>query len=495
MSLSRIWKCREGTLLALMLALFASCAFSLVSVFPVHIDEVGYVDPAASFVLGQGFTSGAWYAQSHEKFWSGNVPLHQLILIPWFKLLGFSQLSARSINILYVALASLFLWVGLRQSRFLDSAGWRLVAVGFVLCTYGTAQMIAIGRPDAITFLLVCASYWAITIPRPSHRRPFLVLLGTLAPWAGLQLAVVLAFAGIVVIAFWKKEYLPEVVAVAVGGCAGTLSLVLLYYLNGTLADFFSSTFHHTAARGAKSSLAFYSLKHRLGAITDPSFLVVLAAAALATIGWLRFKPRKEHKTIYLFLASLIGIPAWLASLGVFPVYYSWFALMPASLALFRLFATRAIPTTYARACIAAFVVAALLGTPRVFANAVIWRDDRVNERSEAFVRSVVGPDDYAIVAKQAYFGAKPNTKKTFYIQWYMDAITQQDKESLTVAIMDQETFVRVSPYFDGSWTATGETIILPQRNLLRLPGSKWYQQNPSIELSVFRKTDSTTHD
>lgn len=482
----------EFIIILCMVVLWSVQSLAILRVFPVHIDEVGYVDPAASFVLGQGFTSGAWYAQSHDKFWSGNVPLHHFILIPWFKLFGFDQFSARSINVLYVALAGLFLWAGLRQSRFLADAGWRLAAVGFVLCTYGTILMIAIGRPDAITFLLACAGYWVITLPRPFLRRLLLALLGILAPWAGLQLSAVLAFAGIVIIAFWKKKFLPEVISVALGGLAGTVSLATLYYFNGTLTDFVSSISHHTAARGAKTSLAFYALKHRLGALTDPSFLAILAAAAFATIGWLGFKPRKERTTFCLFMVCLGGVPVWLAVMGTFPVYYSWFAILPASIALIRLLATQAIVAVFARTTIAVLVLAALLGTPRVFANALIWRGDRVNERSEEFVRSVVRPNDVAMVAKQAYYGTKPNVKQTFYIQWYMDAITQQDKEHLTVAIMDEITFKRVSPHFGGTWKATGEMIVLPQRNLLRLPGSKWFQQNPSIELSVYRKTNST---
>src|SRR2546422_11523965 len=76
----------------------------------VWIDEVMYSDPAVNLYLGNGFTSSAWYAQPSTEFWAGNVPLHTLLLYLWLKLFGFSILSVRSLNCVYMTACCWLLW-------------------------------------------------------------------------------------------------------------------------------------------------------------------------------------------------------------------------------------------------------------------------------------------------------------------------------------------------------------------------------------------------
>src|SRR5688572_1207108 len=94
--------CHEKWILTALLGVYALLSFLSLGWYPVFIDEPGYSDPSASLLLGQGFTSGAWYAQGYEGFWAGNVPLHQACLYLWMKVFGFSLVAVRSINILYV---------------------------------------------------------------------------------------------------------------------------------------------------------------------------------------------------------------------------------------------------------------------------------------------------------------------------------------------------------------------------------------------------------
>lgn len=484
--------CKEAGLLAVLLLAFAILSFVSIAKFPVHIDEPGYIDPAASFVQGQGFTSGAWYAQTHDEIWAGNVPLHQFALIAWFKIFGFGLTAARAINILYIVVAAALLWIALKQGTLLRSPVWRVSAILFLLLSFGSAQMMVMGRPDAITFLLAALGFFALRLPNALARRTLLILVGALAPWAGLQLAAALAFSGVLVLLFWRR-YFPELLAVAVGGFLGTATLLGWYYSMGTLDAFRESIGYHTAARGTDRSYSFFTLSHRAGALRDPSFLLLIAAFGLAFAGCI-FSPqsRRRAKEFFPALALLLGIPAWMIAIGVFPSYYSWFAVLPASLALFSLLESQIVQHRLMRGIIFSFLaLAALLGVPRVFAAGWLHAADDVNANSDHFVLQALRPDDVAIVEKQAYYPAKTTTSRVFYIQWYMDTISDADKASLSVAIMDPKTFERVSPYFGGKWNATGETLRLPQRNLMSLPGSKWYQANPTITLSVYRRSDT----
>ncbi len=478
----------ELAILALILLIFSAATLISLDGFPVHIDEVGYTDPAASYVLGHGFTSGAWYGQNHNEFWSGNVPLHQFALIPWFQSFGFSQLASRSINVLYIVLSCLLLWDGLRRSGFLHEPMWRLCFIGFLLCSYSVILTLAYGRPDAITFMVASAAYWGLCLNWKIARRLVLAISGFVAVWAGLQLVAVLAFAGIVAVVVWRWRFLPEVISLGFGGFLGTLALVGYFGYHGTLDDFIASVRGHTAGRSDLQGMSFFKLRHRLGGLSDPSLILVGVAMVIAAIAWFFNKPRLENRSVLLGFIGLVGVPVWMAVLGVFPQYYAWFAILPATMALFRLYDRSALKKTAFSLSLATVILAALVGFPRVFFNVMMHRSDQVNEKSELFVKSVLRSDDYAIIAKQAYFGTKPLAKRTFYIQWYMDAITDEDKTNLSVAIMDETTFQRLSPEFGGKWHPTGESISLPQRNLLRFPWSDWFEKNPVIPLHVYRR-------
>lgn len=482
---------KEAGMVAILLLAFALVSLVSVAKFPVHIDEPGYVDPAASYVLGQGFTSGAWYAQTHDEIWAGNVPLHQFALIPWFESFGFGLTSARAINILYIVVGVALLWIALKRGQLLQTPVWRVSAILFIVLSYSSAQMMVMGRPDAITFLLAALGFFALCFPNPLARRILLALVGAFAPWAGLQLAAALAFSGVLVLLFWRR-YFPELLATAVGGFLGTAALLGWYYSMGTLDAFRESIGYHTAARNTDHARSFFSLSHRAGALRDPSFLLLIAALGLAFFGCI-FSPQSRVRTKEFFpaLALLFGIPAWMIAIGVFPSYYSWFAVLPASIALFSLLESQIVRQRLLRGVIFSILaVAALFGVPRVFAGGWLYSTDAVNASSDRFVFQALRPGDVAIVEKQAYYPAKAKASRVFYVQWYMDAISDADKASLTVAIMDPKTFERVRPYFGGKWTPTDETLTLPQRNLISMPGSRWYRENPTLNLSVYRRTD-----
>jgi len=489
MSGSLWWQRAEPWLVAMMLAVFCVSTVSLVTAFPVHIDEVSYTDPAASYLLGQGFTSGAWYGQTHDEFWSGNVPLHQLLLIPWFQIFGFSMLAERSINVFYVVAGVLLIWAGLLRGRLIASPGWRLGAVAFLLCSYASIQMLAYGRPDGITFFLVCLGWWGLNIRNPRGRRFLLGGVAFLAPWAGPQLIVAFVFAGFVALLFWRGRFFPEIIAMGIGGAAGTAGLLAFYYFNGTLPAFLGSIRHHTVARDAGHAMSFQNLKHRFGGLTDPSLALLGLSSGLAVVGWwLLPRPRRNTRIVLLCLLCLFGIPLSIAAIGVFPQYYSWMVVLPVTLALLHLLESTTLPPPFRTACIVALVTAASVGTPRVLGNCLLWRNDRVNELSHSFVKESLRPDDVAIIERQAYFPAKATAKRIYYVQWYMDAITEDDKAALTVALMDPVTFERLVPYLGDGWVSTGATISVPQRNLLRLPGTKFYRNNPTIRLAVYRR-------
>ena len=93
----------------------------------VWMDEAMYTDPAANLVMGNGFTSTAWYDQTSDRFWAGNTPLHELILSGWIKFFGFSPLSVRAINYIWLVLGAFLVWRFCVHFRYVEKTALRLL--------------------------------------------------------------------------------------------------------------------------------------------------------------------------------------------------------------------------------------------------------------------------------------------------------------------------------------------------------------------------------
>src|SRR4030095_6214232 len=204
-------------------------------------DEVTYSDPAVNLYLGKGFTSTAWFAQSANEFWAGNVPLHPLLLYLWLKLFGLSILSVRSINYVYMAVSSWWLWRFCLRLNLINSARLRLVLLGLIISGFGVLFSYRSGRPDCLAMLIVC-----LFLTAHLFRRAWLVylsffLLGCLSPWVGMQLLPLLGVSGVVLSLYLGKPFLPRVIAAWLGVAVGFGSLLLFYFSHNVLAEFLTS--------------------------------------------------------------------------------------------------------------------------------------------------------------------------------------------------------------------------------------------------------------
>ena len=182
---------KETLFFLLALALYAIAHLAVTRNSVVAPDESGYTDPGASWALGQGFTSGAWYAQNDDEFFAGNVPLHEMLQGLWFRVFGFGITQSRGINVLYVVLGVFVFWDLLRRMNWIVSPTLRVGSLLFFLFGATGVALIQCGRPDAITFLLAAFGVWSALIPSNRCVRCLaLVVVGFFSVWAGLQLVI-----------------------------------------------------------------------------------------------------------------------------------------------------------------------------------------------------------------------------------------------------------------------------------------------------------------
>jgi len=480
----------EALIVALTLAAYALMSFVSLSWFQVHIDEPGYTDPSASLLMGQGFTSGAWYAQGYEGFWAGNVPLHQLCLYLWLKWFGFSQVATRSLNIVFVVIGIALLWAASKRLNILKSATARVAAVILILCSHAGAIWINIGRTDAICVALAGLLCYAFSVERKGWRYTLISLVGLAIPWAGISLALVSGFAGILLLVFYRSRFLGEVACFAVAGVAGMGALLALYHSQGVLDAFFQSLAPHSAFFKKNSHIIpppVAALKHRLGAFTDYTFLCLFAASACACLA--SWREQAARPWLVLSALSLLGVPILLAGAGLFPIYYAWFAFIPAVCALLALWERRLIRNPlFKTGVICALAALILLGMPRVWAMGFLYRADDVNGKSERFVASVLRADDVVLTQPQGWYGAKATARRVYH-GLRAPNLTPAEAQSITVAICSPKFFLAQREILTGEWSECQERLSVPNRNTHRLPFSQWYRDNPTLDLYVYRRT------
>jgi hypothetical protein len=472
-----------------MLAAYALLSFVSLRWYQVFVDEPAYTDPAASLLTGQGFTSGAWYAQGYEGFWAGNVPLHQACLYLWMKVFGIGQVAVRSLNILFVVAGVGLLWAAVKRLGILKTPGIRLATIALILCSHAGAVWVDLGRPDAICVALAGLTLFAFSLENRSWRFTLLGLAGAATPWAAIPLALVIGFAGVVLLLCWRTRFLGEVLCLAAGGLAGTVALLALYQSQGVLDAFLQSILPHSSFFARQIHCIpppVAGLKQRLGGLLDYTLLCLIAASAF---GWLAsWREREARPLLVLSFLSLAGVPLLLAGAGVFPIYYAWFALVPGLVALMALWERGLIRKRLLQAgLLVSLACLVLLGFPRVWATGFLYRADDVNGRSERFVASVLHADDLVLTQPQAWYGAKASASKV-YNGYRAPNLTPAEAASITAVISSPAFFYAQRNILTGEWTECPEQLSVPNRNTHRLPFSKWFRDNPMLELHVFRR-------
>lgn len=488
-------KAVECIKLCLLLLVYVVAVIGVLDIFPIHPDEPSYTDPAASIFQGKGFTSSAWYAQGVAEFWAGNVPLHQLALSLWYRLFGFSMESTRLVNLFYVCISMVFFWMGLVQSKWFPSWHWRIGLVVVCLATFSIGLMPCWGRPDGITLALLCLGFFAWTLsPANPLRLPCLFLIALLAPWAGLQLAVVIAYFGFLLLVFDYKRQWKAVMSLALGTIVGSSLLLCLYLYHNALAGFVASVMPHTSS--ATNSGVLNPWSSRLGALKDPSFIFTTLAMGVCFvttgIDWIRTRNMASFRLSALLLSLGIGTPLVLVGLSKMPAYYSFFAVVPTLVIIFYTISHRIhYPRWTAFLILAIVLLAALFGAPWSLAIAWMHREDQPQVKLETFVASVIRSDDVVLYERPAYYPVKSGSKNCYFINWYYPRMTGDEKERLTLLLLDRETFELTSPSIGGKWLEIAGPVEVPNRNTKALSGSDWYRKNPSIELRAYRRVST----
>ena len=490
--------------LELILLLCGMVAFFLLNWFTaektpaVWCDEVMYQDPGVNLYQGRGFTSGAWWLQTRDKFWAGNVPLYQLGVFAWLKIFGFNLTSVRCFHYFLAAAAVFVAWLAIRRLDLVRSPAHRLLfCLVACLCT-SVAFVYRSARPESLALLLAACALLSLSFKPRWLALVSLALCGLLLFLTGLQMAAYLAVMAALVLVCGPRRLFPEMAALC-AGCALGLGLVyLLYSSHGVWNDFVDCVRHHTVANkgthfeGTHPYGSGFSqkIKQVPQLFLDYSFVPVLALAAW--VGWslARAGALRRSSPLRFGIIACIVVPLALHIVGIFPMYYFWMAFFPLAIGLFaELGPWLALHRgTFARRAMAGLLLlACLLGLPRRLVVAAFEWKARSYDPVMKMAAPYVARDRVVVSEFAAYYAAKQFGAEVL-LPDHLPLLSPKDDAQVSVAILHNGDVASLSSQYGGVWQDTGAAVNPP------LP-KRWLRENldsRQYELRVFvRKSAS----
>jgi hypothetical protein len=455
----------------------------------VWTDEVMYADPAVNLYLGHGFTSTAWYAQSSQEFWAGNVPLPSTLLYLWMRVFGFSILAVRSLNYVLMAGVGWLLWSSSLRLGLVTSARMRLLMLGLVFGGYSIVFAYRGARPDCLAMLVASLFLYAHAATRQRLAQIGFFLLGLMAPWVGLQLLPLLVAGGLLVLLFLRRPFLPRLVAAWSGAALGAGLLAWFYTAHGVLGRFLNSIHKHTTVSLLQMILSG-RFRHNNLVPKDPSFFVLLLLAVVLAFWQLRRGTFAVRSLLGFGLVYSIVFSLVLVLAGKFPTYYSWMTYFPLCLCLCGTLASQPPGGLMAWAGRAFATGAIVVGIGLHTVTAAYDWPERQYGHVEKLVRENVSAADVMYGEFPTYYAAKTRAAKVF-LPKYAPAMLPSEKTQVTVLIIYPELLNDVTNAIGGSWEATGKGHVPRKPPLF---GSEWgvrgngFLGMPDYRLAVYRR-------
>lgn len=417
----------------------------------VWMDEVMFVDPAISHHLGQGFTSTAWYGQTREELFAGYPILYQLLLVVWLKCWDLSITAVRSLGYILALVGAWLMWLVVIRTRLISRPWLRICMFCMILTGYGMTFVYRCGRVESLLILLCGASALAFTVSAARWRLPVLFVLGAATSWSALHAPVFAASVWLLVLWFRHGSGWQNVLSFGSGGGLGMLSFFAYVHAQdpqGRIQMAIQKLFI-TGGRSLPSGLV------------DPSMLL-LWLLLLTLLVW-RSKGGEimTQRSIAVFsVGSAILVPAVVWAAGRYPIYYSWMAWVLLVPGLFHsLDMTWDIIRIRWRAGIAAIlIVAGSIGLPARLALTVWEWKVRDYEPVEKLVGKHVKQGDWVFTDYGGYYAVKSRAAMTA-TEWFVPAMSEDDKRRLTWMIVAPSNFKRWSKELGGEWLDTGSAI------------------------------------
>jgi hypothetical protein len=493
----------EFSLVLGLVAVLFAVNLATAEIYPLAwLDEAGYADPAINLALGNGFTSSAWYNVYWGKFWCSYPPLFPLLLTPWIRWLGVNFTSIRMFNIVLISGTAIALWhYTVRSGLFPNTLG-RITVVLLPLLGYGVSFTYRAARPDTLCALLAALALNASLVPDPRWRAAALIAIGSLVPWAGLQLAAFAVVLALLIGIWWPRQAMTLFPPLGVGIALGLIALFGFYAANDSLYEFIAATFGslHTIV-GEIAHLVLLDDRRGLDHLgqlpallpavvfQDRSSVFLSTAAILLLISFRRSTGTIAFKTSGFAVTAAFVIPILMELAGSYWLYYTWMGLLTVGIAVVASLelsppSPALLPTR--RLAVGCIGLALVVGLPIQLARAYQERGARDYDALREYVRARVAPGDWVYVGDHPYFAVVELGAVAVLAQYATSrlapGIPEDQRRRIKLLIVHPNDAKDAIERLGGSWIPSGPAFSPPQST--RLAWGEWR----SYQLVAYRQ-------
>ncbi|BAQ66224.1 hypothetical protein [Geminocystis sp. NIES-3709] len=431
--------------------------------YPVWLDEVTLTEPASNLYFNNSFTSASWYHQTSDEFHVSTSFLYTILLSCWFKILGFSLLSARLFNYILMIISSLILWLAVFRLNLITFSWLRIFLVISFLLTAGITFNYISGRYDVICILLSLSVLLVYSIHNSKWRYSIIIFLGILFPLAGLSSIVFFTILSIILLVYNYRLFWREYIFINVGFLSGIIFLYFIYSINNVWDDFLSMSLGHSVASSNSDINLFAKFIDKISQVFNQQNTEYLCRGCLDNFTWqflviilfillfyeILTKIFSFRSPISFGVVTIIIIPITMCFLGKYPIYYSWMSIIPLIISigasLNKILLTNQnfwSKKLILLVCFILWVKAMSYGLPQELKNARYNWDKIDYEKVENFVKTNIDKNDVVYGDFSTFYAVKPKAKNVFF-PLYHGLLTDDDKEKLSVIIIDPRETVR----------------------------------------------------
>ena len=325
------------------------------------IDEVMILDTSYNMAIHDSWETTAWYRVVGQYPFSTYPPLYQMLATVWIWIFGYSLVTVRSMNLLFVfMLGGICLHLMKRHGTQLTV--WTVVLFTFLL--WGTSEMAWMyrnGRPDmlcALTFAFTVLAIDGYLLEKTPTTRLAVTVSSAMLLCSGIQAAVYLMALWLFyfMIAKGKRgECCRLLILLLTGILFGTLLVALFMLSHGRLVAFASSIIQYSSTLSSIAQMVlpwigdlfgFNSMPYtqklqelktesgiieQLCSITEHRSFIILSMIALAAYAT-HFRNNMRHLLSdkgFLMLLCAFYVPFIMTIAGRYPIYYHWMAFIP----------------------------------------------------------------------------------------------------------------------------------------------------------------------
>jgi hypothetical protein len=422
-------------------------------------DEAQTIEPAANSYYHLGFRSIA-YRNSVErlgsqKFFFENVPVYPFVASLWYRVFGFSNSTAHTLNFLLMTVSAFVLWLSVFRLDIVKSSRARLGMLVVLLLGSGMTYAYMNVRYDTWGLLLCATGLLLYSIVNYPLRVCSLFVLGVLMPLSGVHLPPYICLLSVILLLFLGPSIIMRLMPLYAGMAIGVVALFGLFWWKGVIPEFLS-VLHNEGGQTLHNKIQHFSYYFHL----DWSLAVLLVLAMFLLFS--HSDEERHNLPLRMALAFGIGLPIAFFLMRRFHSGYAWAVYTPVVICVFSALAERwcHFGRIQKTTVVALFSIACVGGLPKTMSGMLLQWSSRDYGLIQRPVAKAIRSQDVVVCDYDAYFATKPYTVWVYPVD-SVSVMMPIDRERVNVLEINPKELRDMKAVLGGQWVLVGPELIV----------------------------------